>query len=253
MIARRELVSALDSLLDQRRIPDVSNNGLQVEGNGEIRRLAFAVDSGLATIAQAAEFKADMLIVHHGLFWGQPLPATGTHGARLRALFAANISLYAAHLPLDVHPRFGNNPSILEDAGFTVCGGFAEERGVAIGCFGTSAGGLGHAEICARLERSLGCQPFRTVGDVAGKKFFKAAAITGSGLRYVEQAAVAGAEIFLTGEGSHASYHQAVECGIPCVFFGHYHSETIGVRRLMKHLEGEYGLDCRFIDVPTGF
>lgn len=253
MTGRRELVAALDALLDLRRIPDVSNNGLQVEGRENVRRVAFAVDSCQATVRCAAEAGADMLIVHHGLFWGQPLPATGTHGARLRALFAAELSLYAAHLPLDVHPRFGNNPAILEDAGFAVGGGFAEERGLAIGAFGTSAEGLGIEAILANLEKSLGCRPFRIVGDVAGKKFRKAAAITGSGLRYVEQAAAGGAGIFITGEGSHASYHQAVECGIPCLFYGHYASETIGLRRLLRHVGAEFGLECLFIDMPTGF
>ena len=111
-----EVTGGLDALLERKRIADWSNNGLQIEGCDQIRKIAFAVDAGLKTIQLAVEAKADLLVVHHGLFWNQPLMITGTHRQRVAACIESNLSLYAAHLPLDVHPLYGNNAGILEDA-----------------------------------------------------------------------------------------------------------------------------------------
>ena len=244
----------LDALLDRKRIADYSNNGLQIEGRPEVRRIAFAVDAGLETIQRAGQASADLLVVHHGLFWNQPLMITGTHRQRVAACIESGISLYAAHLPLDVHPRFGNNAGILEDAGFSVSGRFAEERGLAVGFMGTCEGGRTLGEIQAALEASLGCRPFRILGaPEPEKRYYTAGAITGSGLKYAEEASALGADVYLSGEGSHAAYHQVIECGIVCLLYGHYVSETVGLRRLMAHLVKEWNIECVFLDVPTGF
>jgi dinuclear metal center YbgI/SA1388 family protein len=194
-----------------------------------------------------------MLVVHHGLYWGKVLLARGAHAARLRACFAAGLSLYAAHIPLDAHPTLGNNVALIEDAGFTPADWFVDYRGTRLGAIGTHAGGLSIDEICASLERSLHCRPNRIIGEYAGKKFTKAAAISGGAMRWVEDAACAGADIFITGEGSHSSYHAAVESGIVVLLYGHYMSEMIGLRRLREYCEEQFGLRCEVIDAPTGY
>jgi len=239
--------------LNAASIPDDSDNGLQVEGKNEVRTLAFALDACRQTIERAAELNADMLIVHHGLFWGKVLLPKGTHAARLRSCFAAGLSLYAAHIPLDAHPTLGNNVALVEDAGFTPSGWFGDYRGTSIGALGERAVGLSVDEICDSLERTLFCRPDRIIGEYAGKKFKKAAAISGGAMRWVEDAAQTGAEIFITGEGSHSAYHPAVECGIVVLLYGHYMSEMIGLRRLRDYSEKQFGLKCEVIDIPTGY
>jgi dinuclear metal center YbgI/SA1388 family protein len=194
-----------------------------------------------------------MLIVHHGLFWGKVLMVRGSHALRLRACLAAELSLYAVHFPLDAHPALGNNAGMLEDAGFTPGGRFAQVRGFDIGYVGEHADGLTLDEIIAALERSLACPPARILGKYDGRKIRKAAAITGGALSYAEEAAVAGAEIFLTGEGSHSAYHQTLESGILTLLYGHYASEMIGIRRLAAYCQKQYDIESAVIDIPTGW
>lgn len=249
-----EVTGGLDALLDQKRIADYSNNGLQIEGKSEVRKIAFAVDASLKTIRLAVEANADLLVVHHGLFWGQPLMITGTHRERVAACLSAGLSLYAAHLPLDVHPDLGNNAGILEDAGFSVSGRFAEAKGLAVGYLASSEAGLTVSQVTDALEVSLGHQPFRVLGEYSPQtKFFKAAAITGSGLRYAEEALSLGAELYISGEGSHSSYNQIIECGIVCLLYGHYVSETVGVKRLLNYLSTTWNIECVYLEAPTGF
>ncbi len=249
-----EVTGGLDALLERKRIADWSNNGLQIEGCDQIGKIAFAVDAGLKTIQLAVEAKADLLVVHHGLFWNQPLMITGTHRQRVAACIESNLSLYAAHLPLDVHPLYGNNAGILEDAGFTITGNFAEERGTKVGSFGQSQEGRSLESVIGALEKTLGSGPTRILNECSPDTVFHSAgAITGSGLKYAEEAARLGAELFISGEGSHASYHQIVECGIVCLLYGHYLSETVGIKRLMKHCATSWPVETCFLDAPTGF
>lgn len=254
MLRLEQVTGELDALLEPKRIADYSNNGLQIEGRPEVRRIAFAVDACLETIRLAAQAAADLLIVHHGLFWNQPLMISGIHKQRVSACIENGISLYAAHLPLDVHPRIGNNVAILEEAGFSPCGRFAEEKGLAVGYLGTSQLGLTLEEIQTALETSLGCRPFRILGQAdPERRYYKAGAITGSGLKYAPEAAALGADLYLTGEGSHAAYHPVIETGIVCLLYGHYYSETIGLKRLRAYLTAQWNIESVFLDVPTGF
>src|SRR5579872_3890698 len=132
-----ELVSYLDSYLDIDRVPDYKDayNGLQVEGRAEVRHVAVAVDACLATIESAVGSGADMMIVHHGLFWGRKAPITGTVYRRLAALIKNDISLYACHLPLDAHPEVGNNHVLARRLGLTVGGLWGDHDGVPIGVY----------------------------------------------------------------------------------------------------------------------
>jgi dinuclear metal center YbgI/SA1388 family protein len=249
-----ELAESLDALLDVRAIPDDSKNGLQVEGRREVRRIAFALDACLETIREAAARQADLLVVHHGLLWKEMLRACGTHGARLAACFTSGLSLYAVHLPLDAHTSLGNNVSLIEDAGFVPFPKrIIDYHGYCIGYLGECADGLSIEAICANLERTLFCRPSRILGAHEGKLYKKAAAVSGGALFYAEEAARAGAELYITGEGSHSAYHQAIECGITTLIYGHYTSEMIGIRRLEKYCRGNFGLETTIIDCPTGY
>jgi dinuclear metal center YbgI/SA1388 family protein len=248
-----ELAESLDSLLEVRSIPDDSKNGLQVEGKREVRKIAFALDACLETIQEAAARQADMLVVHHGLFWKEVLRACGTHGARLSACFASGLSLYAVHLPLDMHSALGNSVSLIEDAGFTPSRRFMEYHGNLIGYLGKHADGLSIETVCANLERSLFCLPPRILGGHEGRLYKKAAAVSGGALSFVEEAARTGAELYITGEGSHSAYHQALESGVTTLIYGHYASEMVGIRRLEKYCRENYGLETTVIDCPTGY
>jgi len=248
-----EVVESLDSLLDVRAIPDDSKNGLQVEGKSEVCRIAFALDACLETIRQAAALRADMLVVHHGLFWKEMLRACGTHGARLSACFASGLSLYGVHLPLDMHAALGNSVSLIEDAGFIPSRRFMEYHGSLIGYLGKHADGLSIETVCVNLERTLFCRPARILGSHEGRLFKKAAAVSGGALSFAEEAARSGAELYITGEGSHSAYHQAIESGVTTLIYGHYASEMVGIRRLEKYCRENLGLDTAVIDCPTGY
>ena len=151
MIRLKELVSYLDDYLQTRTIPDYSgaHNGLQVEGKEEIHRVAVAVDACLYSIERAIEAQADLLIVHHGLFWGKTVPLTGPYYQRIERLVRNRLAVYSSHLPLDVHPEVGNNAVLARRLGFTPIGTFLEYRGYPLGVLAESDISL------AELERRI--------------------------------------------------------------------------------------------------
>lgn len=248
---RDELVAYLDAYLQTGVIEDASNNGLQVEGVDDVDRLALAVDAGLAAFEAAHAAGAQMMVVHHGLFWSTPVMVTGPHRHRLALLLEAGISLYAAHLPLDFHQEVGNNVTISRWLELQDPRSFGAHRGHPVGVMGYLPQACSLDSFAAKVDQALGEQvvqiwPFgrETVQQVA-------VASGGSGT-LVDQAAAAGLDVFLTGEMSHAAYHQARELGMNVVFAGHYATETAGLKALAGHLTDHFGLDCVFLDLPTG-
>ncbi len=230
---------------------DNALNGLQVGGPEEIGRVAFAVDACLESFRRAAEWRAELLFVHHGLFWGEEQPVTGGHYRRLRFLLEAGLALYAAHLPLDVQPEFGNNAGIARLLGLRNLQPFGAWRGRRIGFQGELEADSGLPEIVERLcggeRRALGLLPFgperiRRVGVVSGGSYRQALEAIGEGL-----------DLFITGDASHTIYHACLEAGINVIFVGHYLSEQWGVKLLAEKLRRETGLETTFIDLPTGF
>jgi dinuclear metal center YbgI/SA1388 family protein len=248
---RDDLVTYLDDYLQIGAIADLSDNGLQVEGAPEITRLAFAVDASLAAFKAAQESHAQMLIVHHGLFWGRPLMVTGIHHRRLSQLLAAGISLYAAHLPLDLHPDVGNNATLarwlkLEDAA-----PFGDYKGQPAGVVGRLPTALPLDRFVAQVEESLG-EPVVQIWPFGPENVSLVGIISGSAASMVNQVAEAGVDVFLTGEVSHTIYHQAQELGINIVYGGHYATETAGLKALAQHLAEHLGLETTFLHLPTG-
>ena len=244
------LVAWLDTYLEIDAFTDPSLNGLQVEGQPEVNKVAVAVDSSLTTFEQAAEVGADLLVVHHGLFWGEPLPITGMHGRRVRYLLEHNLSLYAAHIPLDAHREVGNNWGLARILGMADLESFGSWGDRAIGVKGSFPNSVTLRELADTLEKELGESVLVHAG---GKLELETLGIiSGAAARDVATAADEGLDAFLTGEPKHETFYDAFERGINALFAGHYMTETVGVSLLADKIEQEFGLATEFILLPTG-
>ncbi|MGH7476738.1 MAG: Nif3-like dinuclear metal center hexameric protein [Longimicrobiales bacterium] len=245
-----ELVEYLDAYLRTREIADSSRalNGLQVESGGEVTRVAAAVDASLAAIEAAGERNCDLLLVHHGLFWDGAQPLTERRYRRVRALMDAELAVYSAHLPLDVHPEVGNNVVLARELGLRLEGTFAVRDGTPLGVHGTLD--LRREALAARLGEVLGGR----VRLIAGgpERLRRVGVITGGAGGMIGEAAAAGLDALVTGEGPHHTYFDAMEGGINVYYGGHYATETWGVRALAAHLEERFALPWEFLDLPTG-
>lgn len=249
----RELCDRYDDRLrtDAYADIDASANGLQVGSNDtEIEHAAFTVDAAVETAERAAEAGADVLVVHHGLFWGGFERATGAIYGRLEPFFEHDMALYVSHLPLDGHPELGNAAGMVDALGF--------ERGDSFGSVGDEYIGLrGHTEgvASAALRDRLAdeCDPQNEVQvlDFGPEEIREVAIATGSAADWLDEAAETGADAFVTGEGKQAVYHEAKEAGISVFLAGHYATETFGVRALEDLADG-WGIETTFIDCPTG-
>lgn len=245
-----ELTRYLDDYLRIQEVPDypAALNGLQVENSGRVRRVAVAVDAVQATIEAAVAAGADLLLVHHGLFWDGNRPVTGRRYRRLRRLLEADLAVYSAHLPLDGHPEVGNGAVLARALGVELQGTLGEYRGYPIGVWGRLE--VRREALCARLDELLGGR----VRMVAGgpERVRTVGVITGGAGEMVATARAAGLDAFVTGEGAHHHYFEAEEGGINLFFGGHYATEVWGVRALARHLEERFGLPWTFLDHPTG-
>jgi dinuclear metal center YbgI/SA1388 family protein len=248
---RGELVSYLDEYLQVRAIEDSSNNGLQVGGADQVTRLAFAVDASLVAFEAACAAAAQMLIVHHGLFWSKPIMVTGIHRRRLQTLLDAGLALYAAHLPLDYHEQVGNNVTLARWLKLEGVESFGDYQGHAAGTAGRLSQPCSLEQFAAQVEQSLG-EPVLRVWPFGSETVQKVGIVSGGAGPLVSQAAGAGVDVYLTGEVSHVAYHQARELGVNVVFGGHYATETAGLKSLAEHLADRFGLETIFLDLSTG-
>jgi dinuclear metal center YbgI/SA1388 family protein len=244
------LVSYLNDYLKIHDYPDHSLNGLQVEGAATVNKVAVAVDGSLRTFERAAEAGAELLIVHHGLFWGQPLPITGMHARRVRYLLERNLSLYAAHLPLDAHPEVGNNWGLARLLGMTDLAPFGLSQGKAIGVKGLFPNSITLRELADLIEKILGESVLVHAG---GKLAISSLGIISGGAAHKLSAAdEAGLDAFLTGEPKHEVFHEPFERRINALYAGHYMTETVGVKLLADKLRETFGLATEFLLLPTG-
>jgi dinuclear metal center YbgI/SA1388 family protein len=247
---RSELTAYLDDYLRIDEIDDYGPQGLQVEASGaDVARLALAVDAALPAIEAAAEWDAQMLLVHHGILWRTVERIAGPLGRRVRRLLDNDLHLYAAHLPLDAHPTVGNNARLAQLLGVTVDSWWCVPTNVPIGVVGAAPPNTHRDDLATQLERKLetnvrllayGPEQVQTV-----------AIITGFGADQIGAAKEQGADTFITGETSHANYWAASEHGLNVLYAGHYATETVGVRALGAHLADRFGLDVKFFDFPT--
>lgn len=249
-VSRDELVAALDQYLDLGAVVDESLNGLQVEGTASIERIGLAVDAAEATISEAITLGCQLLLVHHGLFWGDPVRLIGPVATRLRACFRADLSVYAAHLPLDRHPEVGNNAVLAKTLGGQVEAPFGAYGGASLGVMARLDAPCDVGAIAGRLA-ALGCEE-PLVWSFGPETINKVAVVSGAASFLLAAAAEAGADCFVTGEPRHSQYHSARELGIHCVFGGHYVTETVGVRALGDWIADRYDIETVWIDHPTG-
>lgn len=246
---RRELSQILDAELDPGRYRDYCPNGLQVEGRDEIRRVVTGVTASLALIDCAIELGADAILVHHGWFWrGEDPRVVATRKLRLARLLAADINLFAYHLPLDAHPVLGNNAQLGARLGLVRDAGFAEQD---LGWIGRPEAGetLDAAAWAARVETALGRAPV-LVGDAA-RPVQRVAWCTGGAQSMFEEAIAAGADLFISGEISEPTFHLAQESGVAYLAAGHHATERYGVLALGDWLAREHGLEHRAVEIDN--
>lgn len=241
-----------DTLLELDRFAgDPSNNGLQVEAGTECRKAAFAVDACRMVFERAAEAGADLLVVHHGLSWGgEPRRWVGMTGRRFQTLFGSALSLYAAHLPLDAHPKVGNNAALSDLLKLENRTMFFPYHGLEIGILGE----LPRAEeVTAVAARAAAGHDYRLRRAPGGSEKVRRVAVIsgGGGLDGLLCAQEAGADLLVTGEFDHTMYHPMLENRTHVAQLGHYRSEVHGVRNLMELAESELKLECVWIDCPT--
>lgn len=251
-----ELERYLDELLRVADVPDFPGalNGVQMEIEGPIVKLAAAVDAREKTIRAAAEQGANCLLVHHGLFWSGVQPFRGAFLKRIRALLERPIAVYSAHLPLDMHPELGNNVLLARELELEPASGFARYKTIDIGVAGTSE--VPTRELVARASRFARTHghDVRTAGDVNGKVTRRWGICTGAGAGQdtLREARERRLDTLIVGEGPHWTAIDAEEMGLTVVYAGHYATETLGIRALAAHTGRVFDLPWVFIDAPTG-
>lgn len=243
-----ELRNHLDTLLEASRLKDYCPNGLQVEGRPDVIRVLCGVTASQALLDRAVAGGHDAVFVHHGLFWkGDDGRVTGFRRQRLRTLLANDISLFAYHLPLDVHPELGNNAQLAQRMGWQGEARFADQD---LGWIGRPArvGESAH-DIAAALAAALGREPL-LVGD-GTRPVRRIAWCTGGAQGYFEQAIVAGADLYVSGEISEPTVHLARETGVPYIAAGHHATERYGACAIARHLADALGLETEFADLDN--
>jgi dinuclear metal center YbgI/SA1388 family protein len=244
------IVRYSDRLLRVARVQDYerASNGLQVDNHGAVTRIAAAVDASLATVRLAAEAKADLLLVHHGLFWAHAHPWTGSRYEMIRCLIENNLAVYSSHLPLDAHPRLGNNSLLCAALGLKKLRPFFESHGQCIGFQAKTSISL--TDLAGRLERATGAKPRVIPGGEQTCR--RIGVVSGGAGDDLQTAAEEGVDTFVTGEGQHWTYAMAEELGLNVLYGGHYATETFGVKALAAHLSNRFKVPWTFVDHPTG-
>jgi dinuclear metal center YbgI/SA1388 family protein len=244
---REQLRLWLDELLETARFRDYCPNGLQVEGRADIRRLVCGVTASQALLDEAVARRADAVLVHHGWFWkGEDGRVTGIRKRRLATLLAADINLFAYHLPLDAHAELGNNAQLAARLGWQVSGRFAEQD---IGFLGSLPAAAPAAAVAESLEARLG-RAVLLVGDPQ-RRVERLAWCSGGAQGWFEQAIAAGADCYVSGEISEQTFHLARESGVPYIAAGHHATERFGIQALGERLAAEFGLECEFVDLDN--
>lgn len=249
-VSLKTVVAHCDKILRTREIGDYDGavNGLQVENDGKVTRIAATVDASLATIKLAVAAKTDLLIVHHGLFWNVRQPWTGKNYELLRLLTENNLAIYSSHLPLDFHPKVGNNVIFCAALGLKNPRPFLLKDKQHYGL--QSRMGISRPALAAKLQRVTGEKPLLIPG---GKEICRRiGVITGGAGDFLQKAASEGVDTFITGEGPHWTYALAEELGVNVFYSGHYATETFGVKALAAELSRKFKMPWEFLDHPTG-
>jgi dinuclear metal center YbgI/SA1388 family protein len=247
---RDAIVAYLDGELEVDQFRDYGPIGLQVVGAAEVSRVCVAVSASLDVFRRAAASGAQMLIVHHGLFWDGASAVIGPlERRRLQTLFDADITLLAYHLPLDAHPVLGNNARLAALLGIAAPMPFAEHRGRPIGCHGRLERPEGADSLAGRLGAALGSRPLVFSGGP--DPVATVGVVSGGAARDVREAARLGLDAFVTGEPEEDTPYLAEELGVTTICAGHHATETVGVRAVAKRLEEVFGIETEYLPVSN--
>lgn len=241
----------LDALLGSSADVDYPGalNGLQVEGPAQVTRVAVAVDASEEAIRGAVAAEAQLLLVHHGLFWDPERRVTGRRFRKLQALLAGGVALYSSHLPLDRHPQVGNGALLLRRLGLEPAQPFGFWKDLPVGWAAETE--LSLDALAARVRDGVQDQVRVVRGGPSTLR--RVAVVTGAGASFLEEAAETGIHALITGEAPHNAYQDARELGVNLLLAGHYRTETLGVQAVARRLEKEFGLPWVFLDDPSGF
>jgi dinuclear metal center YbgI/SA1388 family protein len=250
MASLSDIVSYTDDFL---RISDVGDwdnalNGLQIENSGRVTRIGAAVDVSTRALTEAQKRDIDLLIVHHGLFWPGLQPIRGALRRQLRIAFENDVALYSAHLPLDIHPKIGNNAQLVAALGLKFAQPFLEEKGQPVGL--KIHASLPRSELVCRIQKALS-GPVKVFG-FGPKRTRAIGVVTGAAGSEIYRVADEGIDTFITGEAPHWAAVAAEEVGVNLLLGGHYATEVFGVKALAAHLSHRFGVPWEFIDCPTG-
>lgn len=255
-VALGVLAAHLGDVLRIAETPDYppALNGVQVGHRGPVTRIAAAVDASQRTIRMAAEAKANLLLVHHGLFWSGLQAIRGPHEARVRALFEHDIAVFSAHLPLDAHETFGNSALLARELSLTATAPFARFQTIHCGVRGSADEATPH--LLARVHAWAQPLGHHTISSRIpdGHRTKQWAICSGSGAQAetLREAYELGLDTLIVGEGPHWSAVEAEERGLVIIYAGHYATETLGVRALAAHLSERFGVPWTFLHAPTG-
>ena len=249
-ISLTAIVKHCDQLLRTKEAGDYDGavNGLQAGNSGAVTRIAAAVDASLATVKLAIVAKADLMVVHHGLFWSPSHPWTGKKYELLRLLVENNLAVYSSHLPLDAHPRLGNNAQLCAALGLKNLRPYFVTHGQPIGF--QSRTKVPRTELAAKLARATGAKPRIIPGG--GEICQRIGVVTGGAGGDLKLAVDEGVDTFITGEGPHWTFALAEELELNVFYGGHYATETFGVKALAAELSKKFGVSWDFLDHPTG-
>lgn len=250
MVLLDQLVAYLDGELKTSSIPDYPGamNGLQLANSGKVTRIVAAVDASLPVIEAAAAGGPGLLVVHHGMFWQGVQPVIGPFYRKIKIAMEADLAIYSSHLPLDVHPVFGNNVLLAGRIGLVQPEPFFDRKGLKIGLRGKWQGS--RSDLAENLREILGGPVHFCPGGP--DTISEIGIITGGAGSEVAQIASAGLHCFVTGEGPHWSYPLAEELGVNLYYGGHYATETFGVKAISALVADAFGIQWMFQDHPSG-
>jgi dinuclear metal center YbgI/SA1388 family protein len=250
MASLSDIVSYADRFLRIRDVGDWDNavNGLQIENSGRVTRIGAAVDISTRVLIEAQKLDVDLLIVHHGLFWPGLRPIRSALRGQLRIAFEYDIALYSAHLPLDIHPRVGNNAQLVAALGLKSAQPFLQEKGQPVGLKVRAS--LPRSELVRKVQKTLN-GPVKVFG-FGPKRTRAIGVVTGAAGSEIYRVAEERIDTFLTGEAPHWAAVAAEEVGVNLLLGGHYATEVFGVKALAAHLSKRFSVPWQFIDYPTG-
>jgi dinuclear metal center YbgI/SA1388 family protein len=250
MAQRNDILNYLNDRLQLDTIEDFSINGLQVQGTEQISKVGLATDAAMAVYEKAAGENCELLLAHHGIFWGGGIRSiTGRFHSQIKFLLDHDINLFAAHLPLDMHPEIGNNAVLADIIDMRDKRPFGKYHGLNIGIAGLLPQPMTLKQLITIWQVEIGGSPLTL--PFGPKEIRSIGIVSGSGSFSIAEAVEAGLDCLVTGDGKHEDHHQAVEGGLHVIYLGHYHSETVGVKAIGKELSSKFDVETVFIDEPT--